>query len=73
MKPQDLIFLLILLFLIFKKNPNWSAWAGVISLILSIPLFSFWIFFTAQRLVMYSAAFLLLSIIFHILKPKANE
>lgn len=63
MKPQDIIFILILLGLIYKRNPKWSAIAGLISLILAIPLFATWTFFTAERLTWYAAAFFLLSAI----------
>jgi len=63
MKPQDIIFLIVLILLIFQRNYKLSALAGISSLLLSIPLFYFWIFFTAQRLVMYAAGFILLSII----------
>lgn len=71
MKIQDIIFFLVLFFLIFKKNPRWMIIAGLIFLALSIPLFSFWIFFTAERLTWYAAAFFLLAIIFYLLK--SNE
>lgn len=66
MKIQDVVFLVVLLFLVLKHNPKWAAIAGLISLVLSIPLFSFWIFFTAERLTWYAAAFFLLAIILYI-------
>jgi len=71
MKIQDVIFFLVLFFLIFKRNPRWMAISGLICLALSIPLFSFWIFFTAERLIWYGAAFFLLTIIFYLFK--SNE
>ena len=64
MKVQDIAFFIILLFLIFKRDPKWAAAFGLISLALSMPLFSLRIFFTAERLTWYAAAFFLLSIIF---------
>ncbi|MCL4353585.1 hypothetical protein M1615_03940 [Patescibacteria group bacterium] len=64
MKLQDAVFLLVFAFLLYKRSPRRAVIAGLASLILSIPLFSFWIFFTAERLVYYGAGFLLLSIIF---------
>jgi uncharacterized membrane protein YqjE len=70
MKAQDIVFLIVLLFLVFKHNPKWATIAGLICLVLSIPLFSFWIFFTAERLTWYAAAFFLLAIIFHFWKIK---
>ncbi len=63
LKPQDIIFLLIIVFLFIKKNPKFLVYAGLLCLILSIPLFAFWIFFTAERLIMYAAGFLFASII----------
>ncbi|MEK7450807.1 MAG: hypothetical protein AAB662_02620 [Patescibacteria group bacterium] len=70
MKPQDIVFFIILAFLIWKKNSRWAALAGIISLIVSIPLFSFWIFFTAERLTWYAATFFLLSIVLTLFSPK---
>jgi hypothetical protein len=66
MKIQDIIFLLVLLLLIYKQNPRWMVISGLISLVISIPLFSFWIFFTAQRLTWYAGGFFLLAIIFYL-------
>jgi uncharacterized membrane protein HdeD (DUF308 family) len=64
MKIQDIAFLLVLLFLIYKRNSKWAVILGLISLILAIPLFATWTFFTAERLTWYAGAFFLLSIIF---------
>jgi len=64
MKPQDIgFFIVLLVLLLFKRNPRLFIVAGLVCLILSMPLFHFWIFFTAQRLVWYAAAFLLTGII----------
>ena len=73
MKIQDIVFFIVFISLFIKRDPRLAAGAGIISLILSIPLFSFWIFFTAQRLVMYAAAFFLLSIIFHLINLRKEE
>ena len=64
MKIQDILFLIFLTFLVYKRNPKYLFLAGIFSLILSIPLFYFWVFFTAQRLVEYAAALFFLGIIF---------
>lgn len=61
MKPQDILFIIGFLLILYKRNSNLSVAIGILLLILSIPLFSFWIFFTAERLVMYAAAFFLLA------------
>lgn len=68
MKVQDIVFLLVLFLLVAKRSPNLAVVAGLTSLGLSIPLFAMWIFFTAERLTWYAAAFFLLSIIFHVWK-----
>ncbi len=63
MKPQDILFILVLLFLLWKRNPTYAIVAGLGCLVVAMPLFHFWVFFTAERLVMYSSAFLLLAIV----------
>lgn len=66
MKIQDIAFFVILAILIIKRNPKLAALSGLICLFISIPLFSFWVFFTAERLVWYGAAFFLFAIIFYL-------
>lgn len=63
MKIQDIIFLVVLVALLVTslKNPRRFVYAGLISIVLSIPLFYMWIFFTAQRLLYYGFAFLLIA------------
>lgn len=63
MKIQDIVFVIAFLFFALRQNPRWSASAGLICLVISIPLFATWTFFTAERLTWYGAAFFLLSII----------
>jgi uncharacterized membrane protein YqjE len=67
MKPQDIVFIIGFLVVLYKRNSNLSVGIGILLLLLSVPLFSFWVFFTAERLVMYAAAFFLLAIIFNII------
>lgn len=66
MKPQDIIFFIILVILVYKKNSKLAVLIGIIALIISIPLFATWTFFTAERLTWYAAAFFLLSIVFQL-------
>ena len=73
MKIQDLAFLLVFLIILTIRNDRLATLAGLACLLLAIPLFNFWIFFTAQRLVMYAAAFFALSIIFQILRIRRNR
>ncbi|HWY80292.1 MAG TPA: hypothetical protein VNW29_08090 [Candidatus Sulfotelmatobacter sp.] len=63
MKTQDILFILILFVLLFLRKPRFLVVVGLFCLVFSIPLFSFWVFFTAERLVMYAAGFLLAAII----------
>jgi len=71
MKPQDLIFIFVLIVLmIFFRKPKLFVAVGLACLILSIPLFAFWIFFTAQRLTYYAAAFFFFSIILTLISNK---
>lgn len=62
-KPQDLAFILILIvLLVWKRDAKVFALAGIGALILAMPFFQFWIFFTAERLVTYAYAFLVISV-----------
>lgn len=70
MKIQDILFLLILSALIYKRSPKWAVLAGLGSLILAIPLFATWTFFTAERLTWYAASFFLLTVILSLLSKK---
>ncbi|MFH0863609.1 MAG: hypothetical protein V1858_00760 [Candidatus Gottesmanbacteria bacterium] len=63
MKIQDIIFLAIFLTTLWLRNYQLTAFIGLFCLILAMPLFVFWIFFTAQRLVIYGAIFFILTII----------
>lgn len=63
MKPQDILFILVLIAILWKRNPKNSVIAGLICLILAIPLFQFQIFFTAERLIIYAAGFLLIAVL----------
>ncbi len=72
MKIQDILFLLVLFALIYKRNPKWAVLTGLGSLILSIPLFATWTFFTAERMTWYAAGFFLVAIVFHLIH-KRNE
>lgn len=68
MKPQDILFIIILVGLLFLRKPKFLIAAGLLCLLLSIPLFSFWVFFTAERLVEYGAGLLLAAIILIMVK-----
>lgn len=63
MKPQDIAFFIILGILIWRADNRALVLAGLICLVLAVPLFAGWIFFTAERLTWYAAAFFLTAII----------
>lgn len=68
MKIQDLVFVLLFLFVLWRRNSKLSIIIGLFCLLLAIPLFQFWIFFTAERLTWYAAAFFAYGILFQLTK-----
>lgn len=73
MKPQDIAFLLVVLVLLLIKRlrrPKVFVASGIVCLVLSLPLFALWIFFTAQHLVWYAAGFFLVAIILLLIHNK---
>ena len=62
MKIQDIGFFIILAILFVLRKERWFVYAGLISLVIAVPLFAKWIFFTAERLTWYAAAFFLIAI-----------
>lgn len=73
MKPQDIIFVIFCLFVIFKRKPVWAAIAGSVSLLFAIPLFATWVFFTAERLTWYAAVFFLISAVLYIYRMRSDK
>ncbi len=63
MKPQDLVFIAAILFLIIYKKGKYMWFAGMISLLLAGLLFLVNNLFTSQRLSWYAFGFLLLATI----------
>ena len=70
MKPQDILFILLLIGFLFLRKPKIFVLSGLFCLLSAMPLFAHWIFFTAERLVMYAAGFLLVAIILLMFKNK---
>lgn len=68
MKIQDILFFVVLVVLFYLRKSHYFIFTGLFCLILAIPLFYYWIFFTADRLVWYAAAFFLSSILFSLRK-----
>ncbi len=63
MKLQDIGFLLLVFFLLYKRQASWFATAGMAFLVFAMPLYGLWIFFTAERFVLYAVVLFVLSII----------
>lgn len=60
MKIQDVIFILTLAMLIFVRKDRLFLITGLLCFAGAIPLYAKWIFFTAERLVWYAGAFILI-------------
>ncbi len=60
MKPQDILFFLFFIFLLWKRDFRLTVIIGMLCIVAAIPLFAKWIFFTAQHLIWYSSAFIFL-------------
>ncbi len=73
MKPQDVLFVLVLISILISRRMKLALYAGMLCLILAIPLFSAWIFFTAERLTWYAAAFFTAFLLISIVKPNAVQ
>ncbi len=72
MKAQDIFFLVVLLLTIAINKPKLLVWTGLICLVVSVPLFSFWIFFTAQILVYYAAGFILVATLLYLFRLRED-
>jgi hypothetical protein len=68
MKIQDLLFVLVFIFVFWRRNAKLATIIGIFCLISAAFLFKFWVFFTAERLVTYSAFFFLYTIILLFIK-----
>jgi len=68
MKIQDLVFIMVFLFVLWRRSERLSIVIGLFCLLLAIPLFKFWIFFTAERLTWYAAAFFAFAILLLLIK-----
>lgn len=69
MKPQDILFFVVFAVLLFMRKPVRLVWVGLGSLVLAIPLFAFHIFFTAERLTWYAAAFFAVYVLISLIRP----
>ncbi len=69
MKFQDIIFFILYIVLLWMRKPKMLVWTGLVCLVLAIPLFALHIFFTAERLTWYAAAFFLSYILISLRNP----
>ncbi len=69
MKTQDIGFIIVLALLFVVRKPIWFVYAGLLCFALAIPLFTKWIFFTAERLTWYGAAFIFTYLVISLLRP----
>ncbi|OGG11295.1 hypothetical protein A2Z00_02320 [Candidatus Gottesmanbacteria bacterium RBG_13_45_10] len=63
MKIQDIGFCIILAILLTLRKERWFVYAGLMSLTIAIPLFAKWVFFSAERLTWYAAAFFTIAVL----------
>jgi hypothetical protein len=68
MKPQDIIFFTLFLALIAMRKFEHLLILGLFCIVLSIPLFSLWIFFTAERMTWYASVCIVMSIFYLLLR-----
>jgi hypothetical protein len=67
-KIQDLSFFVVLVYLLWRRSSRLFVIFGLACLLLAMPLFAFRIFFTAERLTWYAAAFFAVSVFLIIIK-----
>lgn len=70
MKIQDILFIVLLIGLLIKHKENSFVSLGILCLLFAMPLFYFWVFFTAERLVYYGFVLILAEIILKIIKMR---
>ena len=72
MKIQDIGFVIIFASLLVARKEQWFVIAGLVSLLLAIPLFASWVFFTAERFTWYGAAFVLAGVAYPLVFKKGS-
>ena len=69
MKPQDILFFIVFAVLLAVRKPRLLVVSGLVCLLMSVPLFATWTFFTAERLTWYAAACFAAFILISLRKP----
>lgn len=72
MKAQDIVFFILLIVLLLRPNPRILLFFGLGSLLIAIPLFAKWIFFTAERLTWYAGVFFFFAIVFSFIQQRRS-
>ncbi len=70
MKIQDIGFIILFVILILLKRPILFVVCGLLCLLIAMPLFSTWTFFTAERLTWYAGAYFLVFLLISLLFPR---
>jgi len=70
MKIQDIVLVLLIAILLWRRNPYYLVTAGLGLLVVSMPLFATWVFFTAERFTYYAGVCFLLAIFLFFLHNK---
>ncbi|MBI3576845.1 hypothetical protein HY086_02265 [Candidatus Gottesmanbacteria bacterium] len=70
MKIQDIAFFGLFVFLLLLRQPKMFVVSGLFCLLLAIPLFATWTFFTAERLTWYATTFFLTFVLISLLIPR---
>jgi hypothetical protein len=73
MKLQDVILVLIGCALLVKRDARVCFMAGLACILISIPFFASWVFFTGQRLLWYAAVYFMSGIIFSLRDMKLDQ
>lgn len=73
MKIQDALFFFLFFALCFIRKDRLFLYTGLICLMLAIPLFYTWVFFTAERLTWYGAGFILTFLAVQVYLGKKNR
>lgn len=73
LKPQDIVFIIVFILLLFKRDAKLFVAAGLLCLIVSIPLFAKWIFFTAERLISYGFVFLFIAVLLNLIALRNSK
>ena len=70
MKPQDLVFIVVLIIFLLKRDVRLFILGAIACFFIAIPLFYTWKFFTAERLIYYAFFLLLVAMLLFFLKKR---